>query len=127
MTGKWRILIAVMGVSLGLGASVRAIAENPAPDGAQVFRQRCQSCHSVDVAKPSVIAPSLAGVVGRKAASTPFKYSDALKASNLTWTRANLDRFLSGPARMVPGTRMSVVLSDPAQRAALIQYLSKTR
>jgi cytochrome c len=77
--------------------------------------------------QPARVGPNLAGVVGRKAASTAFNYSPALKASGLTWTRANLDRFLTGPARMVPGTRMSVVMSDAAQRAAVIQYLSQAR
>lgn len=127
MIKERQMWIVAIGIALGFGTSVQAIAENTAPSGEQVFRQRCQSCHSVDIAKPSTLGPNLAGVVGRKAASTAFKYSEALKTSNLTWTRANLDRYLSGPARMVPGTRMSVVLSDPVQRAALIHYLSSTR
>lgn len=93
------------------------------PDGDMLFRQRCAMCHSVVPSQPKPLGPSLAGVVGRKAASTPFKYSPALKASNLTWTKPNLDRYLTAPMRMVPGTRMAVSLPDAAQRAALIKYL----
>jgi cytochrome c len=106
-----------------------AIAQNAAPTsaGGQLFKQRCQSCHSMDPAKPSTLAPSLEGVVGRKAGSTDFRYSPALKASNLTWTKANLDQFLSGPGRMVPGTRMVVSVSDAKQRADLINYLASQR
>jgi cytochrome c len=66
-------------------------------------------------------------VVGRKAASTDYHYSPALKASGLTWSRANLDHFLSGPMQMVPGTRMVVRVGDPAERAAIIDYLAHSR
>ncbi|HEX7856839.1 MAG TPA: c-type cytochrome [Sphingobium sp.] len=94
-------------------------------DGATVFRQRCQACHTAVAGQPSRVGPNLAGVVGRKAASVPaFNYSAALKASGLTWTRGNLDRFLQAPARMVPGTRMAVALTDNAQRAAVLTYLT---
>jgi cytochrome c len=67
----------------------------------------------------------LAGLLGRKAASTQFNYSPALKASKLTWTRANLERYLTGPGQMVPGTRMVISVSDPAQRAAILNFLAR--
>jgi len=96
------------------------------PDGAVLYRQRCASCHGAPD-RPTTLAPNLTGVVGRKAASTAFNYSAALKASGLTWSRANLDRFLTAPARLVPGTRMVIGVSDPAQRAALLDYLASRR
>lgn len=104
-----------------------ASAAPPSPDGATVFRQRCQACHTVVAGKPSSLAPNLAGVVGRKAAALPFNYSAALKRSGLTWDRNSLDRYLAAPNRLVPGTRMTVTLSDNQQRAALIAYLSRTK
>ena len=110
---------AVLVCAVGLGTSAVA-----APDGGTLFKQRCGSCHS---GPTSPIAPNLAGVVGRKAASTGFHYSPALKASGLTWTRPNLDRFLSGPQQMVPGTRMVIRVTDPAERAAIITYLAGKR
>lgn len=94
-------------------------------DGQAIFRQRCQSCHTVERNRSVTVGPNLAGVVGRKAASTTFKYSPALRGANLVWTRANLDRYLQGPTKMVPGTRMAVALTDAVQRAALIAYLAK--
>ncbi len=101
-------------------------AQAPAqPDGAALFRMRCGSCHSVVPGARAVLGPSLAGVTGRKAASTVFNYSPALKASNLTWTRANLDRYLQGPTRMVPGTRMVISVSDAQQRAAILNHLAR--
>jgi len=112
-------------------ASLIALAASPSaqagPDGATLFRQRCASCH---VAPPNAsfrMAPDLAGVVGRKAGTAPgFNYSPALKASKLTWTRANLDRFLQAPMRMVPGTRMVTSVPDSAQRTAILAYLSRS-
>lgn len=100
-------------------------AAGPAPNGALLFQQRCAACHTVTPGGRAVLAPSLSGLVGRKAASTQFNYSPALKASNLTWTRANLDRFVGGPGQMVPGTRMVISVSDPAQRAAILNFLTR--
>jgi cytochrome c len=97
------------------------------PDGAALFRQRCASCHSVDPAKPALLAPHLKGVVGRKAASTQFRYSQPLKNANLIWTKANLDKYLTAPAKMVPGTRMVISISDPAQRKAVLDYLATAK
>lgn len=118
-----RSLFALPAALLAVAASVPALSD-PAPDGAALFRQRCQVCHIVTPGQASAIAPNLAGVVGRKAASTGFAYSPALKQSNLTWTRANLDRFLTAPTCMVPGTRMVVAVPDKAQRDAIVNYLA---
>lgn len=98
-----------------------------APDGVVIYKQRCQVCHGAANAKASPLGPSLAGVVGRPAASKPFAYSTALKASKLTWTKPNLDKFLAGPSKMVPGTKMVMAVPDGAQRAALIGYLAKLK
>lgn len=104
-----------------LGATAApAFAQDAAAGGAD-FKQRCQTCHA---GPPNAIAPNLAGVVGRKAASTSFTYSSALKASGLTWSPATLDRFLASPAKTVPGTRMLVSTPDAKQRANLIAYLA---
>lgn len=119
------ISLAVATAFTGTLASANPAGAAPGPDGQTLFRQRCGSCHTVTPGARAVLAPNLAGVVGRKAASTTFAYSPALKASNVTWTRANLDRFLTAPGRMVPGTRMVIAVPDAGQRAALIDYLSR--
>ena len=108
-----------------VGMATTLLAAGPKPDGAALFRQRCASCHTAAAGQQSVLGPSLAGVVGRKAGSTAFNYSAALKAANITWSRANLDRFLTGPMRMVPGTRMVISVSDATQRAAILDYLAR--
>lgn len=94
-------------------------------DGAGTFASKCQICHSVAVKAPALLAPNLRGVVGRKAASTGFaNYSPALKKSGLTWTPETLDKFLTAPGKLVPGTRMVIMVPDAKQRGELIAWLA---
>ena len=104
-----------------------SVAAPPVANGEALFRQKCQACHSVVAGRPAGVGPNLRGVVGRKASAATFNYSNALKQSKITWTQANLDRYLSGPTKMVPGTRMVISVTDAAQRKALIEYLSQTK
>src|SRR5262245_2779735 len=103
-------------------------AGTPSPaavaEGQTFFQQRCKGCHSTEPGQTSALGPNLAAVVGRPAASTEFRYSAALKASGLTWTPENLDAYLAAPVKLVPGTRMFVSIPDPAQRAAVVEYLA---
>lgn len=95
----------------------------PVP-GDKLFGQQCGACHST-VAGETRVGPSLAGVVGRKAASANgYQYSAALKASNKTWDKAALDTWLTNASQAVPGTKMSFAQADPAKRKAIIDYLS---
>jgi cytochrome c len=113
-----------------LASAVLLSGEAPAipalPDGGALFHQRCEGCHSVTPGEISPLAPNLAGVVDRSAASTGYDYSAALRASQLVWSRDNLDRFLSGPSHLVPGTRMAIFVPDPQARATIIDYLAQT-
>ena len=113
-------------LALGLAAPAALAQADP---GEAPFKQRCQSCHTVAPGGASgPLAPNLRGVVGRKAAGSTYKtYSPALKASKLVWTAANLDKYLAAPGKLVPGTRMVIAVSDPAQRALLIAYMAKQR
>lgn len=113
----------------GVASAVLAASPAAAPQqvGQTLYAQRCQACHGILAGRPTPMAPPLAGVVGRKAAATTFAYSPALKKSNLVWTRAELNDYLTNPARKVPGGRMVVSISDPAQRNALITYLATGR
>lgn len=84
----------------------------------------CTACHST-VAGRNGFGPSLAGIAARRAASLPgYAYSDALKKSGLTWNAATLDRWLTSPQRLVPGTRMPFAgIADPARRKEVVEYL----
>ncbi|WP_121115325.1 c-type cytochrome [Croceibacterium ferulae] len=116
------VLLAVGGASF-----VPSVAAQPAPNGEAVFRQRCAACHQIAADRAATAGPNLFGVVGRQAGAGTFKYSAAMKASDLTWTPANLDRFLASPTNTVRGTRMFVALPDAAQRRAVIDYLGRAK
>jgi glucose/arabinose dehydrogenase len=115
-----------------LGAAVlfagRSAGPVPAPDGGEsppgrrIFEQRCAVCHSTG--ERAAQGPGLGGVVGRKAASARFGYSQALRDSELTWDRATLDRFLAAPSKVVPGTTMPMAVPDEAERQGVIDYLA---
>jgi cytochrome c len=94
--------------------------------GGVLFKRYCAICHSVEPGK-NKIGPSLYGVVGRKAGSVPgYSYSDANKKSGITWTEAELDKYLTDPRRVVPGTKMLFPgLKDAGQRKAVIAYLKQ--
>ena len=54
-----------------------------------------------------------------------YAYSDPLKNAGLTWDEATLDKWLTAPMTMVPGTKMVFPgMPDPARRKAVIDYLN---
>lgn len=99
-----------------------ALAQAPA-----AFAQ-CRSCHSVQPGQHGV-GPSLFGIYGTKAGDLPgYVFSDALKASGLTWDDATLDRWLESPAKTVPGTKMVFFgLPDAGKRKEVIEYLKSLK
>ncbi|WP_439487116.1 c-type cytochrome [Blastomonas fulva] len=114
--------------ALGLvGASAALSAPGPAPDGGTLFKQRCATCHSLKPGQNGA-GPSLAGVTGRKAAAVAgFGYSPALRNAKLVWSADQLSTYLAAPQKAVPGTRMPIGVTDPAERAAIIRYLASQR
>jgi cytochrome c len=94
--------------------------------GERLFLQ-CRACHSLGAAQDGKIGPPLGGVVGRKAAAVPgFTYSKALAGSGLTWDEPTLDRWLSRPAEVVPGTSMVYAgLARSEDRQQLLAYLQR--
>jgi glucose/arabinose dehydrogenase/mono/diheme cytochrome c family protein len=125
-----------------LASSVAHAADQPASPignadrGKTLFVQSCAVCHSTGTnigpaaGQPGTAAvagqgPLLAGVVGRRAASLPnFGYTPALTASRLTWDPATLDRFLTNPVTVVPGTNMVLPVPDATDRRDIIAFLA---
>lgn len=105
-------------------------ASDPMPDIAQgkaTFKTMCGVCHSVQKTGGPIEGPNLIGLVGRDAASQPdfiTKYSPALKASKLHWSKETLNKFLVNPMAMVPGTLMPMRIPDDQARAEVIAYLA---
>jgi glucose/arabinose dehydrogenase len=117
-------LLAVCG--LAGGAKAQTPQAGDAAHGRILFQQSCALCHSTGQRGQAPVGqgPLLAGVIGRPAASAPnFNYTKALLASHLTWDFATLDRFLSGPSVLVPGTAMPIPVANSADRHDLIAFL----
>ena len=74
-----------------------------AAHGKQLFAA-CIACHSESA---DAQGPSLKGVAGRKAASLDdFRYSAAMKRSEIVWDAANLRDYLHDPQAKVKGNHM---------------------
>jgi len=92
--------------------------------GKELYRG-CQACHSID---ENDLGPKHRGVVGRRAGSVvDYAYSNALKHCGLVWDEATLERWLTNPSSLVPGTKMFFKIDDPQSRADLIAYLKQLR
>lgn len=106
-------------------------AQAAAPTSQQALGKRlylrCIACHAITPQAAPKIGPHLSRVVGRRAGSLPgFRYSAAMRGSNVVWNEATLDRWLQRPQAVVPGTTMAFAgMTRPEERQALIAYLKK--
>jgi cytochrome c len=95
------------------------------PTHGKSLYQACQACHSID---ENDLGPKHRGVLGRHAGSVAdYNYSSALKNSGLTWDPTTLDRWLSNPSALVPGTKMYFAIPDAQARADIIAYLAELK
>ena len=119
------------------GAAPAAPAETPidtllasasSERGTQTAKQ-CQACHNFQEGQGPKVGPDLYGVVDRPIASVSgFNYSSALKGAAQKlggkWTFDALNKWLTKPSAVAPGTAMTFAgLSNEKQRADVIAYL----
>jgi cytochrome c len=96
-------------------------AADAAGPGKVLFEKRCAGCHSLDQDREG---PRLRNVYGAKAGSTPtFKYSSALKSSQITWTDETLNKWLADPDSLVPDNDMEFHVPKTDERADIIRFL----
>ena len=116
--------LAVAAFALAVLSPIAARAGDPAA-GEAVFKSQCAICHSPLQGK-NMIGPSLFGIVGRHSGSVEgFRYSAANRSADITWTPEVLDKYLTAPRDVVPGTIMTYAgLKDDTKRADLIAYLA---
>jgi len=88
-----------------LAGSVGVASAQDAALGEKVFA-KCKACHQIGEGAKNAVGPVLNGVVGRKAGTTDYNYSDANKNSGITWDEATLKVYLKNPRAKVPGTKM---------------------
>lgn len=92
--------------------------------GQRVFKQ-CATCHRLDPKDGHRVGPNLHGFFGREAGSLDdFKYSKALAEADFTWTPEQMEAWLAGPKKFLPGNRMSFAgVPRESQRHDVIAYL----
>jgi cytochrome c len=105
-------------------SSARLVWAADADKGKVVFEQ-CAACHSLGD-PGDYDGPSLKGVIGRKAGSLEdYRYSAAMKRSDVTWDATTLDKYVTDPQAFIPGNRMAFAgIGDKAERDDLIAYLT---
>lgn len=107
--------------------SAGSVMAQSAERGERTFKQQCKACHTVEKGGASTIGPNLFGVVGRKAGTLAgYEFSDAMKASGITWDEASLGEYLKDPKAKVPGGKMPFAgLKQAAQPGDVVAYLKK--
>lgn len=119
LIGAFFAAIAVAGVA---PAAADSTPHGDAARGKSLY-QGCQGCHSID---ENDLGPKHRGVVGRRAGKVEdYAYSNALKDSGLTWDETTLNRWLTNPSALVPGTKMFFKIDDAQARADIIAYLKE--
>ena len=115
------ILFVILMIMIILIFSIANTAD--AENGKKVFK-KCVACHSLQEGK-NKIGPSLYNLLGRKAGSVDgYKYSKAMKNSDVVWDEESLDKFLTKPRKFIKKTKMSFRgIKKKSLRDDIISYL----
>jgi cytochrome c len=107
-----------------LGSSSAALAQDAAA-GEALFAKRCKVCHQIGEGAKNVVGPQLNGLIGRKSGTAEaYNYSEANKASGLTWDEATFKDYITNPKAKIPGTKMVFAgLPEEKDRNDLAAYL----
>ena len=117
-----RSIIGALAATFMLASTIQPTRADGDPARGETVFKRCAVCHAATT--QNRVGPGLAGVVGRPAASVPgYKYSPALTVSGLSWDDSTLDRFLEAPAKLVPGTKMTIAVPKADDREDVIAFL----
>ena len=95
--------------------------------GSKVFA-KCKACHSL-VAGKNMIGPSLHALFDRKAGTTKYNYSKAMKEAGdngLVWNDENLEKYLHSPKEFIKGNKMTFVgLKKDSEIENLLAFLKE--
>jgi cytochrome c len=126
--GIWRVWARCGGLALvaALAGAQACRADDSLDRGAFVFDGNCADCHPTTPGGSGKKGPTLFGIVGRAAGQiSGFSYSDANRNSKLVFDGATLDKYLTSPSDVVPGTIMRFPgLPIDQERQDLIEFLT---
>jgi cytochrome c len=94
--------------------------------GATAFK-KCATCHDVGPTAKNKVGPVLNGLDGRKSGSVAgYNYSDANKASGITWDEASFLDYIKDPRAKIPSTKMAFAgIKNETEAKALWAYLKQ--
>jgi cytochrome c len=112
---------AVMMAAMSTGAAA-ADVEN----GKSIWN-KCRACHQVGENAKNLVGPILNGLIGRKAGTVEgYNYSEANKASGITWDDATFREYIKNPKAKIPNTKMVFAgLTDEQDIDDLLAYLKQ--
>jgi cytochrome c len=105
---KFRLAMTVATATvLAVGALGQAAhADGDPVKGAQVFK-KCMPCHRIGPGATNLVGPELNGLKGRHTGSAPkYNYSAANKNSGIVWSKAEFEKYIQAPQKVIPGTKM---------------------
>jgi cytochrome c len=113
-------------VAVGLVLSTGAAFAQDVAAGEMSFR-KCAPCHSIGPDAMNKVGPVLNGLDGRHSGTVAeFNYSDANKASGITWGEAVFKEYINDPRAKVPGTKMVFAgIKSERERNDLWAYVSQ--
>lgn len=122
LRGSWLV---VGGCALLVATTFTAHVRGADVDKGKAVFEQCAACHSLD-GSGDYDGPTLKGVMGRKAgALEEYRYSAAMKRSDVTWDATTLDKYVTDPQAFIPGNRMAFAgIADKGERDDLIAFLT---
>lgn len=125
---RFRLAMTVLAATVLAAGSLTqgARADGDPAKGAQVFT-KCMPCHRIGPGATNLVGPELNGLDGRHTGSAPgYNYSAANKKSGITWDKETFEKYIQGPQKMIPGTKMFFAgLHDHDQIENLWAYVSQ--
>ena len=117
-----KLLVAALISVAGIGAA----SAQDLTAGANAYK-KCTPCHDVGPTAKNKVGPVLNGLDGRKSGSVAgFSYSNANKASGITWGEESFLDYIKDPKAKIPNTKMVFVgIKNEAEAKALWAYLKQ--
>ena len=114
----------VAGLISVAGAGVAAAQDLAA--GATSYK-KCAACHDVGPTAKNKVGPVLNGLDGRKSGTIAgYSYSEANKASGITWNEQSFLEYIKDPKAKIPNTKMAFAgIKNETEAKALWAYLKQ--